>query len=737
MAHYFIIPVGMPNLQTILASPQGTYVLGYERVGSPDWINTMPGIGSLEIDNVSSEEGIHDSLEYPDYYLDHIDIGITRTLAEAQRVAKGENWQVVDQNGIVVWKGTNWSPNGGAGNDTIVGSYNDDTIQGFAGNDVLSGYVGRDTLIGGAGNDQLHGEDDTNVSGGGDILMGGAGNDVYWLDQGDRADETGGSGYDTVYVLGDRLAIYGAIEKVILGSAVTFFNSGSTAATTIIGNANNDNINSGPGNDTLLGGLGNDTLAGGDGNDLLIGGTGADRLTGGNGGQNDWDTASYSAATAGLTVSLATPSANTGEAAGDSYASIEHLVGSAFSDLLVGDGNSNILNGSGGADRLRGLGGSDGYSVDNAGDIVDEAAASSNGVDLVYARLTFSLANTARVLGAVENLTLTGTAAINGTGNSLNNVITGNAGANTLVGAAGNDTLSGGGGTDRLYGGLGNDVYVIDGGDTIVELASQGTDTVRSSASFVLASTLEHLALTGTAAVNGTGNALNNSITGNAAANLLNGAAGNDTLNGGAGIDTMSGGVGNDTFYVDNAGDKILEAAGQGTDSVYSSVSYALAAGRSIERMATTSLTGNGALNLKGNEFAQAITGNSGANVLSGLGGNDTLTGGDGSDYFVFDTGLSPTANVDRITDFRPWSDKIRLDNAVMAGLGPTLGVLGAGKFWSSTTGLAHDSDDRIIYETDTGRLFYDSNGNAAGGAVLFAVLSTNLVLNNTHFQVI
>ncbi|MGO4831920.1 calcium-binding protein, partial [Rhizobiaceae sp. 2RAB30] len=197
------------------------------------------------------------------------------------------------------------------------------------------------------------------------------------------------------------------------------------------------------------------------------------------------------------------------------------------------------------------------------------------------------------------------------------------------------------------------------------------------------------------------------------------------------------------------------ETAGQGTDSVYVSASYALAAGRSIERMATTSLAGNAALSLKGNEFAQAITGNSGANTLSGLGGNDTLngysgtdilyggsgndvlTGGGGPDYFVFDTALSPTANVDRITDLLPWSDKIRLDNAVMPGLGATLGTLAAGKFWASGTGVAHDSDDRIIYETDTGKLFYDSNGNASGGAVHFATLSPNLALTNADFAVI
>jgi Ca2+-binding RTX toxin-like protein len=143
----------------------------------------------------------------------------------------------------------------------------------------------------------------------------------------------------------------------------------------------------------------------------------------------------------------------------------------------------------------------------------------------------------------VENLTLTGTAAINGTGNAGNNVITGNGANNILNGGAG-------AGIDTLIGGLGNDIYVVDSAtDTITELANGGTDTIQSSVTYTIAAAnVENLTLTGTAAINGTGNDGNNVITGNGANNILNGGAGNDILNGGAGNDILTGGLGKDTL---------------------------------------------------------------------------------------------------------------------------------------------------------------------------------------------
>jgi Ca2+-binding RTX toxin-like protein len=184
--------------------------------------------------------------------------------------------------------------------------------------------------------------------------------------------------------------------------------------------------------------------------------------------------------------------------------------------------------------------------VDNTGDTVSEIA--NEGTDGVQSSVTYVLS------ANVENLTLTGSTAINGTGNSLNNVLTGNSAVNTLTGGAGDDTLNGGAGGDKMYGGAGNDTYVIDNSkDVITENANEGTDTALSSITHTLGSNVENLTLTGTAKINATGNALNNVLTGNSAINTLTGNAGADTLDGGAGNDILNGGTGNDT-YVFNRG---------------------------------------------------------------------------------------------------------------------------------------------------------------------------------------
>jgi Ca2+-binding RTX toxin-like protein len=306
---------------------------------------------------------------------------------------------------------------------------------------------------------------------------------------------------------------------------------------------------------------------------------------------------------------------------------IENAIGGSGSDEITGNSAANTLNGGTGADTLIGGLGNDTYVTDG-GDTITEGA--SAGTDLVQSSATATLGSN------VENLTLTGSGVINGTGNTLDNVLTGNSVYNTLDGGDGNDTLDGGTGTDTLIGGLGDDTYVTDGGDTITEDASAGTDTVQSSVTATLTSNLENLTLTGSVAINGTGNSGNNSIFGNSAAN---------TLDGGTGTDTLIGGLGDDT-YVTDGGDTITEDASAGTDLVQSSATATL--GSNVENL---TLTGSVAINGTGNSGNNSITGNIAANTLNGGTGADTLIGGLGNDTYVTDGGDTITEGASAGTD--------------------------------------------------------------------------------------
>ena len=287
-------------------------------------------------------------------------------------------------------------------------------------------------------------------------------------------------------------------------------------------------------------------------------------------------------------------------------------------DTLNGLGGNDTLDGGIGADTMNGGSGDDTFIVDNIGDVIGEGV--NEGTDLVKASVSYSIAGFANV----ENLTLTGAAAINGTGNGLNNTLTGNTGNNKLDGGTGNDTM---------IGGAGNDTYTVDSAsDVVTELDGEGIDTVISGVALTLTEFLENLTLTGTSAINGTGNAANNKLIGNGASNTLTGLGGTDTLDGGGGADVLIGGAGNDTYVVDTASDSITELLNEGIDLVKASASYSLASFANVENL---TLTGSASINATGNALNNVLTGNSGANTLTGNDGNDTLIGGTGADVMV------------------------------------------------------------------------------------------------------
>lgn len=243
---------------------------------------------------------------------------------------------------------------------------------------------------------------------------------------------------------------------------------------------------------------------------------------------------------------------------------------------VLGTELDDVLGGTDGADNMAGGAGDDIYFVNHAGDQIVELE--GQGIDTVLAYTDFALRAHSQFL---ENLTLSGAGAINGTGNRRDNVIAGNDAANVLKGGMGNDTLIGGGGDDvfadwrganKLIGGTGNDLYLIDHKrNRIEELEGEGVDTVQASVSFTLrfhSQHIENLTLTGTADISGTGNGLDNHLTGNAGSNRLDGAWGNDVIDGGAGDDVLIGHRGDDVLTGGAGADEFHFDAQGGTDRI-------------------------------------------------------------------------------------------------------------------------------------------------------------------------
>ena len=419
------------------------------------------------------------------------------------------------------------------------------------------------------------------------------------------------------------------VENLVLLGTGDFSGVGNVLANTLTGNDGVNILSGEDGNDTLAGGGGADTLIGGSGGDTLDGGTGTDAMIGGSGNDTYVIDSADDVIVEEVNQGNDTVVVGFDWLLGDDFENVTlsgsaavNATGSGADNVLIGNGAANTLTGLGGNDTLDGGGsgdtliggaGNDDYVIDSADDLIIEDA--DEGTDSVSASVSHTLvANT-------ENLTLTGAAQISGTGNTAANVLTGNDAANALNGLGGDDVLDGGKGADTLDGGEGDDTYFVDDADDTTT-DSSGDDTVKASLSWALAGTIENLVLTGKAAINGTGNALANTITGN---------DGDNVIDGGSGIDRMNGGAGADTYYVDNTADEVIESVrGGGTDTVFAAVSYALA-----DFADNLVLSGSADLAATGNTISNAITGNSGRNVIDGGSAKDALDGRDGGDLYM------------------------------------------------------------------------------------------------------
>ncbi len=480
------------------------------------------------------------------------------------------------------------------------------TLTGSAANGT--GNVLANILIGNSSNNILDG------GVGADTLSGGLGDDTYIVDNAlDVITENAAEGSDTIQsTLTYSLFSLSNFENLTLIGAATTNATGNTLNNVLIGNSANNVLDGAAGKDTLIGGLGNDMYIIDNTSDAIV-----ENMAEGIDSVQSNVSYTLSDNVENLTL-LASPFLLSGT--GNSLNNM--LLGSAAGNSLTGLLGDDTLDGGGGADSLLGGLGNDTYIVDNVSDVVTESVA--EGTDTVQSSVTYSLsANVANsVLENVENLTLTGTAVINGAGNTLNNV---------LVGNSANNILDGRGGADTLTGGLGNDTYIVDNtSDAIVEGIAEGLDSVQSTVTYSLSANVENLTLIGAAVIDGTGSAVDNILTGNSANNTLTGLLGNDTLDGGVGVDILKGGLGDDIYIVDNTSDAIVENMAEGLDSVQSIVTYSLSA--NVENL---TLMGAAVIDGTGSAVDNVLTGNSANNTLTGLLGNDTLDGGVGADTLI------------------------------------------------------------------------------------------------------
>ena len=654
------------------------------------------------------------------------------------------------ENLFVVTTGLNGT--GNAANNLLEGNGLGNTLDGGGGNDDLGGSGGADSLIGGAGNDSLDG------GSGIDTMKGGAGNDSYTVnDKDDSVVEAAGGGIDLVKTTVDGLVLAANVENLTLQGAA-LHGSGNALGNYITGNGLGNSLAGIDGNDTLDGAGGADNLVGGKGNDTYFVDDLADQVNEAIGQGKDTVFASTTyQIDSDAEIEILTLT-GTGDFGGTGNKFANTINGNTGDNGIVAQGGNDTLNGADGNDNLdggtgddvmNGGKGDDVFFVDSAKDKAIEAA--GQGYDIVYVNGIYTLGaniEEGRLLGSGSKIV----------GNTLGNLLDGNSSANTLdggagndmigagfggdslIGGAGNDTLDGGTGDDTMVGGAGNDVYIVSSfADKITELAGGGTDLVQTEISGVtLAGGVENLELVSLADISGTGNALSNYLKGSDGKNGLFGLDGNDTLDGGANGDVLSGGKGNDTYYIDNALDIVFEGAGQGKDTVHSSMSFSFNDSVEIETLILDSastvvsaankfanaitMVGTGAAFVNGDDGNDTLNGGTGKDTLNGSDGNDIVSGGGGNDTLDGDFGNDKIMGGEGDDRLNGGPGK---DTMVGGNGSDTYVVAGIGDVITEAANQGHDVVESFL-------ISYTLSANVEDLVLIGALNGTGNTLNNT-----
>ena len=489
-------------------------------------------------------------------------------------------------------------------NISLTGNSLANVLRGSSFNDTLDGGTGADTMIGGAGSDFYY------VDNAGDVIV-------------ESLDSNGGTG-DTIVTAFSYYQLQAGVELL----------QGTAAQQTLVGNSGDNWLLSKGGGDTLIGGLGNDLYeiqAG----DIIV------------------ENANEGIDLVRTTMASYTLPEHLEELQGTSFTTSQTLIGNAADNRIIGtllNNQSDIIDGGAGADRMYGWHGSDIYYVDNVLDYIEEEAHHGT-ADQVRTTVNYTLPTNIEILVAWVDTGLT---------------LTGNSLANTLIGGNGADRLIGNLGADILEGGLGADTFVylssadstgsatdriraFQSGVDLIDLNALGQRTISwteltDPADSTLYSLVTVTVGAATMKIRVDGHIVlqdftevGQSLAGTSGNDILTGGSGNDQLDGGGGADVMTGKGGNDIYVVDDSGDQVIEGVNGGSDLVYTSVSYALAAGQEIEALSTRDNAGMEAINLLGNEFGQTVVGNAGANVINGGGGADVMAGLAGDDTYVVD----------------------------------------------------------------------------------------------------